>query len=410
MGKQAFAAIVWIASLAIALFAGMQIGENQSSNERSDSSSRSEIGDGGQAAAAKASAGRTPHGADDSAEPRRGDGGRPRPSRSGIPAEEVKIELEGISTPQELSDLFMRYARQKLHQGPAGHKTLFRKIDELLKNRDLSRFMRDERALMPLLYPWVQFGFENQKQIVDMMETLYRTAAEEPQWFNGLDDDPFEMFTEGLAIMLPGMVDAERLAVFRGHAEAILRMEPDSLPDALKKNLRELRQNLEFWARPMSAEETLAQLQDPNVPDATKLQLLRRIPPDQLRGYDVAGLVARGLEKGDMSGLRVLRGLKLGGSDLVVLDRAYLAGSGGKENQWWLVRQYLQSTGRDTWPQMKPFFEDGLRRGGLTTRNFAQALTWMQDKPSAEYVQGVIESYDLPESIVAQLKSAYKLE
>jgi hypothetical protein len=242
------------------------------------------------------------------------------------------------------------------------------------------------------------------------METLYRTAAEEPQWYVGLDDDPLQVFTEGLAVMLPGMVDGERLAIFRGHVEQILKMDAESLPPALKKNLRDFQRNLEYWVGPLSPEEMLAQLQDPAVPDATKLQLLRRIPPDQLRGYDVAGLIARGFERGDTSGLRVLNGLKLGGSDLVVLDRAYLAGVAGKSNQWWYIRPYLDSTGRTTWPQQKPFVEEGLRRGGDTTLNIAQSLVHMQDKPPADYVRQVIDSYELPEALATQLKHVYKLE
>jgi len=409
MGKQLFAAIVWIASIAIALFAGMQIGENQSSNDRTEHSSR-DASEGERYAVGDR---RTPDTAGKpeipkSTEPR---AGSPRPSHNEIPAEEIKIDLESVSTVEELSDLFMRYAKQKLHQGPAGQKTLFRKIDELIKDKQLRGLVRDERQLMPLLYPWIRFGFENEAKVVDMMETLYRTAAEEPQWFEGLDDDPLEMFTEGLAIMLPGVVDEERLKVFRGHVEAILKMDKESLPDALKKNYRDFQRNLEFWVGPLSAEEMLAQLEDPNVPDATKLQMLRRIPPDQLRGYDVAGLVARSIEKGDSGSFRVLRGLKLGGSDLVVLDRSFFVGFDGESrNQWWLVRQYLDATGRTTWAQVKPFIEEGLGRGGKATTHFAQALIWMNDKPPVEYVQRVIDSYELPDAVRNQLKANYGIK
>ena len=413
MGKQAFAVIIWVASIAIALFAGMQIGESQATSTRSGHASRDDrqpdnydVGDRTEPGSKEKPS--TPGGSKSEAH-----APSPDPTRDPIPTEEIEIDLESVSTPEELSDLFMRYAKQKLHQGPAGQKTLFRKVDELIKDKRLQEFARDERQLMPLLYPWVKFAFENEKQIVEMMETLYRTAAEEPQWYQGLDDDPLEIFTEGLAIMLPGAVSEEQLAVFRGHVEAILKMDKESLPDALKKNFRDFQRNLEYWVGPLSPEEMLAQLEDPNVPDATKLQLLRRIPPDQLRGYDVAGLIARSIEKGDTSAVRALRGLKLGGGELAVLDRAFLTGSaasGSSSTQWWMVRQYLDATGRSTWEEAKPFIEEGLRKGGQTTKNFAQALTYLQGKPPAAYIEGVIQSYDLPDSVVYQLKQVYQIK
>ena len=81
-----------------------------------------------------------------------------------------------------------------------------------------------------------------------------------------------------------------------------------------------------------------------------------------------------------------------------------------RSNQWYQIRQYLDRTGRTTWESQKPFFDDGLARGGETTNNFALGLTWLRERPSAAYVQGVVDGYDLPKHIVDRLKSAYKLE
>ena len=128
----------------------------------------------------------------------------------------------------------------------------------LAEDKRIHRFVRDERQLMPLLYPWLKFAFENEKQIIDMMETLYKEAAQNPAYFEGMDDDPFEMFTEGLAVLLPGAVDAERLAKFSGYVDDVLKRDPESLPKALKKNLSELRRNLEMWAGPVSPDEMIA--------------------------------------------------------------------------------------------------------------------------------------------------------
>ena len=154
----------------------------------------------------------------------------------------------------------------------------------------------------------------------------------------------------------------------------------------------------------------LAQLQDPSVSDAAKLNLLRRVPADQLRGIDVAGIVSRPLAQGNLNAIRGLRYAKLSGSDLVVLDRAFIEGMGKSKNQWWQVRQYLQASGRKTWDEAKPLIEEGLRRGGEQTKQFAQSLTWMRPEPPKDYVLGVIESYDLPEQLVNQLKQKYGIQ
>ena len=46
----------------------------------------------------------------------------------------------------------------------------------------------------------------------------------------------------------------ERLAKFTAYVDAILKLDPETLPKGLKKNLDELRRNLEMWAGPASPE------------------------------------------------------------------------------------------------------------------------------------------------------------
>ena len=46
--------------------------------------------------------------------------------------------------------------------------------------------------------------------MVAMTETLYRTAAEKPEYFEDTDDNTFELFTEGLAMLLPGAMACSR--------------------------------------------------------------------------------------------------------------------------------------------------------------------------------------------------------
>ncbi|MHC4954515.1 MAG: hypothetical protein ACYTGZ_11560 [Planctomycetota bacterium] len=412
MGRQALIAIVWIATLGIAAFVGMELGEAQAPAGRSAASPR-DSGEG-----ARYDASREGPSRDGAEEPdaKAGPSGsaKPGPARSAPAPDADEVDqpftLEGVETVEEISDRLMRYAKRKLHQGPEGQKALWKTINELTENKEIRRLARDERALMPLLYPWIRFGFENEKQIVDMMETLYKTAHEDPSYFEGMDDDPFEMFTEGLAVMLPGMIDAERLAEFRAHVEKIMKMDKERLPKALKSNLNEFGRNLETWAGPLSSEEMIAQLEDPNVADEVKIELLKRIPRSELRGVDVARIVAGPLARGDRRAIRALGGIPLSGSDLVVLDRAFMEGAVRSNANWWEIRQYADATGRNKWDAVRPLIEEGLRRGGKTTVNFATALTGLNERPPAEYVRQVISSYDLPESLIGNLKRAYKLD
>jgi len=71
---------------------------------------------------------------------------------------------------------------------------------------------------------------DRDQQVVAMTETIYTTAAEDPVWFEGLDGNTLELFTEGMAILLPGAVGEEQLERFRGYAGKILAMPRDSCP------------------------------------------------------------------------------------------------------------------------------------------------------------------------------------
>lgn len=400
MGKQTIFAILWLATVAIAFFAGAQIGDPATHSN-----------------APQRSVERTPE---------YNVTGGPQPKSSEVVSQEAtkkqakarkpdvyveeKLVLEEIESVQELSDLLMAYTRRKLNQGPEGHKELFKAMNELFERKDLRKILRDERQLMPLAYPWLRFAFDHERQIIDMMETLYKTAAEHPEWFEGLDDDPFEAFTEGLAVLLPGAVDEERLEKFRGYVRVILAADPETQPKAVQRNRRDFQNNIEMWGKPLSEEQMVAILQDPSESDADKLDLLRRMTPAQLRGIDASGIVARELERGNLNAARVLRGVELSGGDRVSLDRAFIEGIQKSRNQWWAVGNYLRATGRETWVEIRPFLEEGLRRGGDASTKFAHSMVWLPALPPAEYVRTVIESYELPDATVQQLKQKYKIE
>lgn len=333
---------------------------------------------------------------------------QPRPERA--PAEpEEPYTLDGVTTMEEVSRRFMKFAARKLAAGPEGHLELLRELDRITQDPDYQKLF-DEESAARLIYPWLKFVMDREEQVVAMTETIYKTAAERPEWFEGLDNDTLEVFTEGVAVVLPGVVGEEQLGRFRGYVEKILAVPKESLPDALKRNSGDFRRNLQFWAGPVSVEEALRQLADPNVSNAAKLDLLKRIDPKEVRGVDVVGILTPALEQGSYDALRVLGRFPLSGGDIVALDRAMLQGAAAGKVHGWLLRAYLEATNRKQWESARPFIEDGLRQGKTAANIFAQALAWLPERPPKEFVQGVLETYELEAGIKVYLKKQFKLE
>ncbi|MHC4934202.1 MAG: hypothetical protein ACYTGV_18675, partial [Planctomycetota bacterium] len=219
-----------------------------------------------------------------------------KPSGAGIVEEVEPFTIENLTSVDQASTLFMKFAKHKLDQGPEGHLELLRILDQVAQDKELQqRLFRNEEELIRHLYPWVKFLVNNDQKVVGMMETLYRTAAETPEWFEGMDDNTLEPFTEGLAILLPSAVSEETLDRFRGYVNRILERPKDSLPKALRGNSGEFKRNLKYWAPPLKGEELVQRLLDPNVSAVEKLELIQRVDPKDVAGVDVVGLLADAL-------------------------------------------------------------------------------------------------------------------
>ncbi|HEX5138610.1 MAG TPA: hypothetical protein VFY93_16680 [Planctomycetota bacterium] len=325
-----------------------------------------------------------------------------------LPVEPVTVE-PGMQ-PADLSSLFMRYAEKKLAEGPEGHKELFREFDRLVRDKEVRNLLRDEQQAMPLLYPWVRFLVDHDRQIIGMMETIYKTAAEDPQWFQGLDDDPLEMFAEGLALLLPGATDAEQLARFRAYAEQIVALPKESLPEALQKNLSDIQRDIEWWSPAVKPEDLAKALEDPSVPVAKKIGLLRRASPESLSGVDVTPVLAAGIREGSSQALYVVQRFQ-GSVSVPTLDAAFLDAVASGSQQWHQIGTYASVTGRNTWETARPFVDTGLARGGKTTEAFAQSLYLFQHlEIPKEYVANVVTSYALPDAVRTQLKKRFGIE
>jgi hypothetical protein len=321
----------------------------------------------------------------------------------------LPVVIEAGMSPADLSSLFMRYAARKLADGPEGHKELFRELDRLMQDKQLKQVFRDEQQVMPLAYPWVKFLVDHDRQVVAMMETIYRTAAEDPQWFQGLDDDPFEMFAEGLALLLPGVTDEAQLARFRDYAERIVAMPKESLPDALRKNLSDIQRDIEWWSPPVKPEDLVEALENPGVPVAKKIGLLRRADPAALRGVDVTPILAAGIREGNQQAIFVIPRFRDSATG-ATLDAAFLDAVASGGQQWHQISTYASVTERNTWEALRPFFDTGLARGGKAVEAFAQSLVFYQHMAPREYVAGVVTSHALPDQVKAQLRKQYGIE
>jgi hypothetical protein len=329
----------------------------------------------------------------------------PQPEKS-----DWAFTLDGIGNVEEASNLFMTYMARKLEQGPEGHKELFRTISRLLSDDSTRHLFRNEREFQPLLYPWVRFLVTREKQVVGMMETVYRTAAEEPAFFEGLGDDGFEAFTEPISFMLPGAVDAETLARLRGHVEKILALPKESLPEALQRSLLGFKRNLEWWSPPVPKEEILRRLADQSVPLDDRLALLRKLKQEDLAQVDLVGLAAEAIREGRRHPLWALHRIPMDGGNLQRLDRAFLdAAAAGKVNAW-SVRKYLEATRRNKWVEAQPFIESGLAMGERSAVTFAESLLDVAAPPDKEFVRDVLLRYRLPAATFKKLKRRFGLE
>ncbi len=396
--------LVWAATVAVAFLLGGQL---KPESKARDATRPAHDG----RADAPAPEAPSPRGAPETRAPEEAASPAPVATAGAAAPEPVQpVVIEAGMSPADLSSLFMRYAAQKLAEGPEGHKELFRELDRLMQDKEVRQVFRDEQQLMPLAYPWVKFLVDRDRQVVAMMETIYRTAAEDPQWFEGLDDDPMEMFAEGLALLLPGVADEEQLARFRAYAEKIVALPKESLPGALQKNLSDIQRDIEWWSPPVKPEDLVKALEDPGVPVAKKIGLLRRADPAALRGVDLTPILAAGIRDGNSQALYLVQRFRDSVS-VATLDTAFLDAAASGSQQWHQISAYASATQRNTWETLRPFLDTGLGRGGKATEAFAGSLVFFRHlQIPKEYVATVVSTYALPEQVRTQIKRQFSLE
>ncbi len=313
--------------------------------------------------------------------------------------------LEGVTDPDVAMARLMRHVAALLAKGEDGHLDLLLFLDEHVANSEaLERFFHREEDAVRYIVPWVEFLVNRKGPVLDVVESVFETMAERPETFAEIDKDTLEIFTEGAAVVLPGAVDEERLAKFRGYARAILDTPEGSLPEPVEKQRRRIQRALALWSPRLTPEDAVARLKSGELKGPEAVQALRQLSPEQLQGLDLGTILAPVVAGGDYRALQAMRDLPLQPRDVDLLDGKMLeAAATGKVRDWTVV-QYLSSTKRHRWPQQQPFIEEGLGRGGQPAETCARALGRFGGHVPKDYVRWVLERHELSEKTVRVLE------
>lgn len=341
--------------------------------------------------------------------PSEGTGGDGKQVPAGIPDVVEEFDIATFDHPDKAFQSFLAYAATMLDKGPEGHLALLETISKTFAEkpgeRIVGQLLGDERQGARYLYPLIRFALNHDAQVVDMTETIFKTMAEDPKRFGEIDDDPLEMFTEGIAVMLPGMVDEKRLARFREHALAILEAPESSQPRAVQRQRRDVQRAIESWAPPISTEEALVRLRrGPETAEET-LSLLRRLSPEDVRGLDLDRLLGPLLEKDGWRVMMLISRLQPDAGTLLKFDarfqRAVLAGTMNPQ----MIPNWLRWTGRRSWDSARDFIEAGLQGGTAKTNGgFLMAAVGLRPGPDPEWIDWAERTYEFDATTRLYLK------
>jgi hypothetical protein len=343
-----------------------------------------------------------------------GDGGGKGPGRKpGDPGGITPLEpgeiapatfsLDGITNAKQLSAHLMKYVDGQLQRGEDGYLDILKTMMWMEENNDaFERLFADEAAALREIYPWVRYLVDREAEVLDMTDYVFRSMAENPQVFEGMDKDPLELFTEGVAAMLPGAVPPDRLARFRGQQ-----------PEAIQRNRKEIERALErYWAEPTTVEQALEKLKSGELSPNDAARLLRGLPPETLATVDVNGLLGPLLAAGRWEAIRALQSLPAGTAEPAVLDTHVLgAMEQGKMNAY-MLREYLKATGRGSWEKARSFFDTAFLQGEKSQAAAADGLTRLEQaqRPDKAYVEDVLQRYELPDHVKSRLKATYGIQ
>jgi hypothetical protein len=352
-------AVGWLASVGGAYFAGRETANPGHGSDVGSPGVSPGGGGAGEPLAARAPATGPSSGASPAltAAPGAGRAGPARPGGEGarlkrpevaLVSADEPLQLDDVTTIEELMSRLMAYAAAHLAGGPAEHKELYKELVKLMERQgQLERLVSSEEQALPLAYPTMRFIFDRDAQVVDMMETLLLTGAEQPSFFEGDEkDDVLEMFVEGLGPFLPGALGPERLERLRGYAKAILAQPEASQPKALRGIRNDLERVLAYWMPPLTSAEALARIKQGDVKGRELLSLVRRLDPKDRAQLDLPAVLGALLEEGDTRAMQELGGMDLQASDIAALDERLFEGVVKQRVSDWQMARWLTVTKR----------------------------------------------------------------
>lgn len=320
------------------------------------------------------------------------------------------FQLDAEKSLEELSREFMAWVAVQLGRGKAGHLTILDKLDALAADEQFRGLVRNERDLQPLMYGWIRFLVDRDRQVVDLSETVFETMAEKPMRFEKYDDNTLEIFTEGFAYLLPSMVDQDRVAVFRKHAKRVLETPREEQSKAVSSNRGELERVLVWLQPPLTPEQALAKFQAKEYSSEREMQhLVAQMKPEQLKQIDVDAALGPSISSGNYAAFRQLRYFQPQGRDLDRLDQRVVEGVRTGKLQRWHVSTYLRESGRRTFESAKGFVERGLAAGGKTADVYALSIIGYKEVPK-DWVVWCVERHDLREQTIRQLKGRFGIQ
>lgn len=331
------------------------------------------------------------------------------PAVAQVPSD-APLSLEGVRTADDLLARLFAFAAAQLAQGPQGHRALYRALDGLLaKDQPLERLLASEERLAPHLYPLARFLMERDEQLVDMLETLLATAADEPAFFEGTDDETFELFSQGLGPLLPGMLSPERLERIRGQVERVLATSAEAQPRGVRKLRSDLERLLSACMPRLASKEAAARLAAGGLAPREALALLRQVAPEDRGSLDLVELLGPLVESGDARAFTADLFQGLDARDRSRLDQRLLAAPGLRLTDWHL-RTWLEATGRSSWEAAGDFLTQALQRGAPLADQAALTLLHLRPRPSAEVVDGLLKRHALDPRVVEHLRSGFGLK
>lgn len=332
-----------------------------------------------------------------------------------------KFDLEGVESFDQLIHRFLRWAHTQLAKGQAGHLEIlqmFGRLEEMGLEKRVEELVQPlgEGGVVKNLYPVVRYAMENDRKVLDLTETFLKQAAERPEWFEGMSDDPFELFTEGIGMMAPAVVDDTQLGRMRGYVQSILARSDEELPRALSANRRDLERLAHHWAPPLAPEEVLARVQSGELRGEEFRLLVRQLPSDVLAATDIPMVAIRYFEAGAwQEGIELLQRAPAGSAQAGArYDEALIRAMNDHPSDmgWWQLREWLRRTDRNSWAAARPFIERGLLYGPGSAERFSELVLqgFPANDPGADFGRWMLANAQLSTHRATAVRMHFRIE